>query len=96
MSVQKACGHERGAAFLAATFLRAGAFFFLAATLAVGICNYVPTRFAIAAITALLVVAGWFAILLEPSYADVTPLKGIYSGEGSTDLDVVVEITRLA
>ena len=29
-------------------------------------------------------------------YADVTPLKGIYSGEGSTDLAVVVEITRLA
>jgi transglutaminase-like putative cysteine protease len=29
-------------------------------------------------------------------YADVTPLKGVYSGEGSTDLDVVVEITRLA
>jgi transglutaminase-like putative cysteine protease len=29
-------------------------------------------------------------------YADVTPQKGIYSGEGSTDLDVVVEITRLA
>jgi transglutaminase-like putative cysteine protease len=29
-------------------------------------------------------------------YRDVTPLKGIYSGEGSTDLDVVVEITRLA
>jgi transglutaminase-like putative cysteine protease len=29
-------------------------------------------------------------------YGDVTPLKGIYSGEGSTDLDVVVEITRLA
>ena len=29
-------------------------------------------------------------------YSDVTPLKGIYSGEGSTDLDVVVEITRLA
>ncbi|MET0698565.1 MAG: transglutaminase family protein [Mycobacterium sp.] len=29
-------------------------------------------------------------------YADVTPLKGIYSGAGSTDLDVVVEITRLA
>jgi transglutaminase-like putative cysteine protease len=28
-------------------------------------------------------------------YADVTPLKGIYSGQGSTDLDVVVEITRL-
>jgi len=29
-------------------------------------------------------------------YADVPPLKGIYSGGGSTDLDVVVEITRLA
>ncbi len=29
-------------------------------------------------------------------YSDVTPLKGIYSGEGSTDLDVTVEITRLA
>ncbi|MFZ0835002.1 MAG: transglutaminase family protein [Mycobacterium sp.] len=29
-------------------------------------------------------------------YADVTPLKGIYSGGGSTDLAVVVEITRLA
>ncbi len=29
-------------------------------------------------------------------YADVTPLKGIYSGEGATDLDVIVEITRLA
>src|SRR3982074_496814 len=29
-------------------------------------------------------------------YSDVTPLKGIYSGEGSTDLEVVVEITRLA
>jgi transglutaminase-like putative cysteine protease len=29
-------------------------------------------------------------------YGDVSPLKGIYSGGGSTDLDVVVEITRLA
>ncbi len=29
-------------------------------------------------------------------YSDVTPLKGIYSGAGSTDLDVAVEITRLA
>jgi transglutaminase-like putative cysteine protease len=29
-------------------------------------------------------------------YADVTPLKGIYSGGGSTDLEVTVEITRLA
>lgn len=30
------------------------------------------------------------------SYADVTPLKGIYLGHGSSDLDVVVEMTRLA
>jgi transglutaminase-like putative cysteine protease len=29
-------------------------------------------------------------------YSDVSPLKGIYSGRGATDLDVVVEITRLA
>ncbi len=29
-------------------------------------------------------------------YADVPPLKGIFSGSGSTDLEVVVEITRLA
>ncbi|GFG67685.1 hypothetical protein MKUB_51750 [Mycobacterium kubicae] len=29
-------------------------------------------------------------------YADVSPLKGIYSGQGATDLDVDVEITRLA
>jgi transglutaminase-like putative cysteine protease len=29
-------------------------------------------------------------------YTDVAPLKGIYSGEGATDLDVIVEITRLA
>lgn len=30
------------------------------------------------------------------SYADVTPLKGIYLGEGSSELDVRVEMTRLA
>jgi len=30
------------------------------------------------------------------SYADVTPLKGIYLGQGSSDLDVMVEMTRLA
>ena len=30
------------------------------------------------------------------SYADVSPLKGIYLGKGSSDLDVVVEMTRLA
>jgi transglutaminase-like putative cysteine protease len=29
-------------------------------------------------------------------YSDVSPLKGIYHGQGATDLDVVVEITRLA
>jgi transglutaminase-like putative cysteine protease len=29
-------------------------------------------------------------------YADVSPLKGIYSGHGATDLAVVVETTRLA
>jgi transglutaminase-like putative cysteine protease len=29
-------------------------------------------------------------------YADVSPLRGIYSGSGATDLEVVVEITRLA
>ncbi|MCV7077930.1 transglutaminase family protein [Mycobacterium szulgai] len=29
-------------------------------------------------------------------YTDVSPLKGIYSGRGATDLDVDVEITRLA
>jgi transglutaminase-like putative cysteine protease len=29
-------------------------------------------------------------------YADVSPLKGIYSGQGATDLEVVVEVTRLA
>lgn len=30
------------------------------------------------------------------SYADVTPLKGIYLGQGSSELDVIVEMTRLA
>ncbi|CAM2960413.1 transglutaminase family protein [Skermania piniformis] len=29
-------------------------------------------------------------------YADVPPLKGIFTGGSSTDLDVVVEVTRLA
>jgi len=29
-------------------------------------------------------------------YSDVSPLKGIYSGQGATDLDVLVEVTRLA
>jgi hypothetical protein len=30
------------------------------------------------------------------SYADVTPLKGIYLGQGFSGLDVAVEMTRLA
>jgi transglutaminase-like putative cysteine protease len=29
-------------------------------------------------------------------YSDVPPLKGVYSGKGATDLDVIVEVTRLA
>ncbi len=29
-------------------------------------------------------------------YTDVSPLKGIYSGEGATDIEVIVEVTRLA
>ncbi|WP_282777201.1 transglutaminase family protein [Nocardia sp. CC201C] len=36
------------------------------------------------------------AIGVGRDYADVPPLKGIFSGSGSTDLEVVVEITRLA
>ncbi len=38
----------------------------------------------------------YISVGIGRDYADVSPLKGIYSGEGSTDLDVVVEITRLA
>ena len=38
----------------------------------------------------------YVSVALGRDYSDVSPLKGIYSGEGSTDLDVVVEITRLA
>jgi transglutaminase-like putative cysteine protease len=38
----------------------------------------------------------YISVGIGRDYSDVTPLKGIYSGEGSTDLDVVVEITRLA
>ncbi|MDR3662394.1 MAG: transglutaminase family protein [Mycobacterium sp.] len=38
----------------------------------------------------------YVTVAVGRDYSDVTPLKGIYSGEGSTDLDVVVEITRLA
>lgn len=38
----------------------------------------------------------YVSVAVGRDYSDVSPLKGIYSGEGSTDLDVVVEITRLA
>jgi transglutaminase-like putative cysteine protease len=38
----------------------------------------------------------YISVGIGRDYSDVTPQKGIYSGEGSTDLDVVVEITRLA
>jgi len=38
----------------------------------------------------------YVTVVVGRDYSDVAPLKGIYSGEGSTDLDVVVEITRLA
>jgi transglutaminase-like putative cysteine protease len=38
----------------------------------------------------------YVSVAVGRDYADVSPLKGIYSGGGSTDLDVVVEITRLA
>jgi transglutaminase-like putative cysteine protease len=38
----------------------------------------------------------YVSVAVGRDYADVSPLKGIYSGEGATDLDVVVEVTRLA
>ena len=38
----------------------------------------------------------YVSVAVGRDYSDVSPLKGVYSGEGSTDLDVVVEITRLA
>jgi transglutaminase-like putative cysteine protease len=38
----------------------------------------------------------YISVAVGRDYGDVSPLKGIYSGEGATDLDVVVEITRLA
>lgn len=36
------------------------------------------------------------SVAVGRDYADVPPLKGIFSGGSSTDLEVVVEITRLA
>jgi transglutaminase-like putative cysteine protease len=38
----------------------------------------------------------YVSVGLGRDYTDVAPLKGIYSGQGATDLDVVVEVTRLA
>ncbi len=38
----------------------------------------------------------YISVGIGRSYADVTPLKGIYLGQGSSELDVVVEMTRLA
>ncbi|MBV8788141.1 MAG: transglutaminase family protein [Mycobacterium sp.] len=38
----------------------------------------------------------YVSVGLGRDYTDVSPLKGIYSGEGATDLDVIVEVTRLA
>lgn len=38
----------------------------------------------------------YISVGLGRDYTDVSPLKGIYSGEGATDLDVIVEVTRLA
>ena len=35
------------------------------------------------------------AMHTEKLYADVTPLKGVYSGGGSQSLGVVVEVTRV-
>lgn len=38
----------------------------------------------------------YISLGLGRDYTDVSPLRGIYSGEGATDLDVIVEVTRLA
>ena len=54
-----------------------------------------PPLALLATISLALLLAG-LVVGVGRDYSDVTPLKGIYSGEGSTDLDVVVEITRLA
>lgn len=54
-----------------------------------GWCDYDPTNDS--DITEQYVTVG-----VGRDYADVSPLKGIYFGDGATDLDVVVEITRLA
>ena len=37
----------------------------------------------------------YISVGIGRDYSDVSPLRGIYSGKGATDLDVIVEITRL-
>jgi hypothetical protein len=43
---------------------------FLAATLAIGTLNYLPTRFGFAAAVATLVGGGWLAVLVQPAWFD--------------------------
>ena len=38
----------------------------------------------------------YISVGIGRDYSDVSPLKGVYSGQGATDLEVVVEVTRLA
>ena len=54
-----------------------------------GWCNYDPTNDTE-------ITEQYISVGVGRDYADVSPLKGIYSGLGATDLDVDVEITRLA
>jgi transglutaminase-like putative cysteine protease len=54
-----------------------------------GWCNYDPTN-------DVEITEQYISVGVGRDYADVSPLKGIYSGLGATDLDVDVEITRLA
>jgi len=51
--------------------------------------NYDPTR-------ETEITEQYVSVAVGRDYADVSPLKGIYSGGDATDLDVVVEVTRLA
>ena len=51
--------------------------------------NYDPTR-------ETEITEQYVSVAVGRDYADVAPLKGIYSGGDATDLDVVVEVTRLA
>jgi transglutaminase-like putative cysteine protease len=38
----------------------------------------------------------YISVGIGRDYSDVSPLRGVYSGQGATDLEVVVEVTRLA